>query len=479
MTVGPRPNLRTRLRALRQGERDAGVLEALRTAGRAAHQEQLLTDQVRAELALTGMSVWQASPAVQSRLLAAWSATAWQTLSESVLDTVYAVDPRTAGYVPPETYDQVWRWLSMVEQWLKYARAATIDPRFEITAVMPVPTPLQVGPVATNTSRPHRHAMAAAVSTARQLAEAAVYAIEIDTPAEYEPKLNRIRSLAGQAAVQSDYLVGLHPALDNEELHHLIDERVRTALDLWVTIGQMAAMPVLLSRRTRSTRARRASRPAGPTTLPLPRQSADAVPAQRSPESRVALGPGLLLGARELPDAIVGRGSAVLGLQLAPGVSHTVGLIMDGDSPFRVTTRSEHGTVLVVLAEAVGNYRGVLPLDLGAAPATLHIDTSGDTRWRVTVDRLTDAPRWNGRASGMGSAVLRIPTRLRMGFAKVRVKHAGAERFRVVAHTPWPTPIVDGVGPYRGTVAVPAGTHTLQIEADGSWSIALPSTLAD
>ncbi|MBF6241456.1 hypothetical protein IU474_30915 [Nocardia otitidiscaviarum] len=475
MTEGPRPNLRTRLRALRQGERDAGVLEALRAAGRAAHQEQLLADQARAELTLAGHSVWQASPATQSRLLAAWSATAWQTLGESVLDTVYAVDPRTAGYVPPVTYDLVWRWLNMVEQWLKFARAATIDPRFEITAVLPVPTSLQVGPVATNTPRPHRHAITAAVSTARQLAEAAVYALEIDTPAEYEPKLNRIRALAGQAAVQSDYLVGLHPALDNEDLHHLIDERVRSTLDLWVTIGQTAAMPALLSRRTRSAHAARASRPAGPPAAPPRPQSAP----RPAPEPRLSLGPGLPLGSRELPDASVGRGSAVLGLRLTPGISHTVSLIMDGDNPFRVSTRSEQGTELAVLAQAVGAYRGVLPLDLGVVPATLHIDTSADMRWRVTIDRLSNAPRWNGRASGAGSAVLRVPSRLRMGFAELRVSHTGSARFRVIAHTPWPTLLVDGIGPYRGTVALPAGSHTLQIDADGSWSISLPSVLAD
>ncbi|WP_282777638.1 MULTISPECIES: hypothetical protein [unclassified Nocardia] len=473
--VGPRPNLWTRLRALRQGERDAGVLEALRQAGRAAHQEQLLADQMRAELSVAGQSIWQATAATQARLLAAWSATAWQTLSESVLDTVYAVDPRTAGYVPPETFDQVWRWLNVVEQWLVHARAATTDPQFDITAAIQVPTSLQVGPVARNTSRPHRHAMAAAVPTARQLAEAAVYTLEIDTPTQYEAELRRIRSLAGQAAVLSDYLVGLHPALDNEELHPLIDERVRTALDMWVTVGQIAAMPALLprlSRRARSTRGKEHNRP----TVPLPRPQIVDGRIPGAPERHYRPPP---LGSGELPEIAVGGGSAVLPLRLASGVGHTVGLHIRGDTRFLVSTRSADGSEIAVLADSIGDYRGVLPLDLGVVPVALRIDAATHIRWRVTIDRVSAAPEWTGLMSGVGPAVLRIPSRYRLVHTRIRVRHAGSDTFRIIAHTDRPERLVDEVGTYRGSVVLPTDTHTLQIEADGSWSISLPSTLAD
>src|SRR6201994_2317511 len=99
-----RPSVMTKMRASLAGERDAVLLEALRSAGRVAYDE----------------------------LLAAWNAFVLQTLGETLLDADYATKPGTVGFVPPVTFNQVSAWLSAVEGWVSRARQARVNPDYDI-----------------------------------------------------------------------------------------------------------------------------------------------------------------------------------------------------------------------------------------------------------------------------------------------------------------------------------------------------------
>src|SRR5690348_307039 len=101
------PTLLTKMRASLARERDAALLEALRSAGKIAYDELLAAEKTREELTAAGVALWDAPPAVGSQLLAAWNAFVLQTLGEQFLDADYTANPRTVGFVPAVTFDQV------------------------------------------------------------------------------------------------------------------------------------------------------------------------------------------------------------------------------------------------------------------------------------------------------------------------------------------------------------------------------------
>ena len=60
------PTLMTKMRATLAGERDAVLLEALRSAGRGAYEELIAAEKLRDELAAAGTSVWNVPVAAAS-----------------------------------------------------------------------------------------------------------------------------------------------------------------------------------------------------------------------------------------------------------------------------------------------------------------------------------------------------------------------------------------------------------------------------
>src|SRR5690242_10675980 len=140
------PTLMTRLRAKIGGERDAAVLEVLRRAGKAAYDERLKADEVRADLTASGGSLWNVPVGTASQLLAAWNAFVLQSLGETLLDADYSSDPGTVGFVPEVTFTQAEAWLSAVEGWVSLARQARSNPDFDLTEEHALPAELPEWP---------------------------------------------------------------------------------------------------------------------------------------------------------------------------------------------------------------------------------------------------------------------------------------------------------------------------------------------
>jgi hypothetical protein len=259
------PSLMTKMRASLAKERDAVVLEALRAAGKAAYDELLAADQAREQLVSGSVSLWDAPPATGSLLLAAWNAFMLQTLGEQFLDADYAARPGTVGYVPAVTFQQVSSWLTAVEGWVSRSRQARVNPDYDIAAELSLPAGLPEWAEVQTCPPEHLTALLAAVPPVRQHIDVALYGLErAGVPAEHQGAVNRLKQLAAEAAAAADYAMALRTARHNAELHQLIENNLKHALELWFHVGQLAAMPRLVASYT-------ALRPAGrPDVATLP-----------------------------------------------------------------------------------------------------------------------------------------------------------------------------------------------------------------
>ncbi|GAA4703626.1 hypothetical protein [Phytohabitans rumicis] len=459
-----RPTLMTRLRAGLGGEQDGRVLEALRQAGMGAYHELMVADQARDRLTVDGYSVWTAPPGVGSHLLAAWAAVTVQRLGETMLDSVYAADPGTVGYVYPVTFQQVWHWLSAVEGWLSLAGEARDNPGYDISAALRVPVSLPVGPVARDCPAEHRDAMLLAMAVLRQHAETAMHQLEADAPADARKSVGMVKRMAGLAATSADYVAGLHVAHDDVRLHAVIDDRVRVALNLWFHIGQLAALPRLLT-AYRVPSAARLLEPGAPgpaavhAVLPVSRGS-------WLPQAPPAPDPA----AAQVPDeeTFEGRGDALVPLAL-PQTPHTAIISHDGSGTFSVWSLTETDEDLDLLVNRIGAYRGECALNFVEVPSALRINTKGG--WRIVVRPLRHAPEWTGTAAGDGAAVLRVARGSASGMTLLRFSHSGHRYVGVTAYAEYVRALISDAGPCTEEVLLPEDTFAIEVDADGPWTL--------
>ncbi|GIG60074.1 hypothetical protein Lfu02_44460 [Longispora fulva] len=266
MTEVGSPTMLTKMRAFLHGEKDTALLEAMRQAGRTAYEELLTAERLRAQLAAEGLTVWQATPAVESQFLATWNAYVLQILGEAFLDADYAADPGTVGYVPPVTLGQVSEWFSAVEGWLSRARQARVNPDYDLAAELGLPAALPPWVEVTPCPPEHLAALLAAIPPVREHAEVALHALESGpVPKESRKAVNRLRQMTAEAAAAVDYALGLRTARHDARLHELIENNLKQALELWFAVGQLAAMPRLLDTHYRpAARPDLARLPGGP-----------------------------------------------------------------------------------------------------------------------------------------------------------------------------------------------------------------------
>ncbi|MFD0886856.1 hypothetical protein ACFQ08_20100, partial [Streptosporangium algeriense] len=72
---------------------------------------------------------------------------------------------------------------------------------------------------------------------------------------------DRLRQIAARAATTADYAINMYTPDASTQLHELIEERLRSALETYHHLGQLVAMPTLL---------RTYGRPGGQNTGPVP-----------------------------------------------------------------------------------------------------------------------------------------------------------------------------------------------------------------
>lgn len=243
----PRVPLLTRWTARRQDEVPTTQLEAFRRAGAGVFQVCLLADERRAALRAEGRHPWDADAASTSLLLAAWNARVHQTLAVELLDNDAREDPRTSGFVPVETYRQVWTLFQPVQSWLSAAHRAAATPDFWIGDEADLPSALPALHRSRAAPPKHLKGLLVAGDALDRLVEQELGAVvgAGEPPARYASALHRIHELAAQARTSLHYAQGLwHPGVTGE-LQDVILGHLHPALVLEHHVGQFLALPEL------------------------------------------------------------------------------------------------------------------------------------------------------------------------------------------------------------------------------------------
>jgi hypothetical protein len=110
----PEPGLFGRLVAHLHGEVAADALEAYRRAGVGVYDLGDDLDRLRLEALVHHDGPWGAPPATKTALLCGWNARALQILGDQLLDADYRCEPRTVGFVVPETAEQALAYYAQV-----------------------------------------------------------------------------------------------------------------------------------------------------------------------------------------------------------------------------------------------------------------------------------------------------------------------------------------------------------------------------
>lgn len=258
------PGIVKRVIAALHGEKSAATLEAYRNAGGAVYD-------VLADVEAQRKQVQdRLTPGERSRRVAVWNALVPQLLGESLMDADYAADPRTAGFLPPVTAEQVGRLFALVEPWLAVARRGEADPSFDLMTETGLPARLPVWAEAEPCPAQHLAAMITASKRLGEYAEAALADAESDPG--FAVRLPRLRQLWAEADTAVRYANALLRPGANQELHEAIEDKLHRALETWFLLGQLAADPRLGEqgprRRDKALLADPLSLPGGPNFDP-------------------------------------------------------------------------------------------------------------------------------------------------------------------------------------------------------------------
>ena len=272
--MGTSPTLGTRLWAIARHETSAHDLEAHRDAGRVVYDAQIEIERLRQSYVTSGTDVWGLPPNVQARFLAYWCAYALQKLGEAFLDADYQFDPRTVGFVPSVTAEQVQSFFDGVEPWLRRAGRAEVEPSYQIDVRLPDTLPgwVDVEPC----PRAHLEAMFAACIDLIGQAKIAVNDLGLVGADKHRRDLERISSELAAAERSLQYAQSLRPQVQgetvSEELHERMERSLKEALEDAYRAGQWAAMPSLIGQGSEPKRETRHEPTRQPIRLTLPGQ---------------------------------------------------------------------------------------------------------------------------------------------------------------------------------------------------------------
>jgi hypothetical protein len=153
--------------------------------------------------------------------------------------------------------------------------------------------------------------------------------------------------------------------------------------------------------------------------------------------------------------------------------ARVVRLTHDGSSNFAVWSVDAQGRDIGLLANEIGAYSGVHPLNFldGEQAAALRIEADG--QWTVSSAPLATAPSWDGTGtySADGADVVRVEGAAE-GLTPVTLTHQGEGNFAVWGYGDFPSLLANEIGSYTGETILPRGTLVLAVDADGPWTIA-------
>jgi hypothetical protein len=234
-----KPSVWGQVRAWVQDEVPATMLEAYRRAGGSVFE---LVDRVKARreaCIADGFDPWTIPSAVRAELLCAWNALVLQTLGDALLDTDYAADPATAGFVPPATAEQALMYYAAVEGWLDRAQQAHASPDY----VLDVEVPASLPPW---TAERHLPALLRALAAVGEHAAAAMAMLPQTVPDPgRQTQLHAIRETFAAARSKAASAQALRETGPTPDKRARAEWYAREAMELFFHLGQLVADPML------------------------------------------------------------------------------------------------------------------------------------------------------------------------------------------------------------------------------------------
>lgn len=196
--------------------------------------------------------------------LCVWNAFALQTLGDRMLEADERLDPPTAGFVPPQTYDLVLKFYIQSAEWYEAAQEARSNPGF-YPGELPAGLPNWAG--ATRYPRIFLEALLDATQSLRLHASAALADFERWAS---QPQIERLRQKLAQAETKTDYARRLLGKASPQTVHQPVVQHIRLAVSGYFRLGQFLAMPDLMEARRAPERLLPAKPIAGQPDSPRP-----------------------------------------------------------------------------------------------------------------------------------------------------------------------------------------------------------------
>jgi hypothetical protein len=243
----------------------ADALEAYRRAGAGVYELTDDLDRLRLEAIVHADGPWRAPPATKTALLCGWNAVALQILGDELLLADYRCEPRTVGFVVPETAEQALAYYAQVAGWLSRAMQAIHNPNYDLDAAVPAPLPPWV-------ERPdcpeaYLEGLLTGLGRLRTHAEGAFGDFRRTCGDEQPRALSRVEGLAAEAAAAAEYADGLGGS-KADEVRAQVLAHTRLAIERYHLLGQLVAMPHLATKPF--PKPTRPAPPRAPRVLPLP-----------------------------------------------------------------------------------------------------------------------------------------------------------------------------------------------------------------
>lgn len=172
------------------------------------------------------------------------------------------------------------------------------------------------------------------------------------------------------------------------------------------------------------------------------------------------------------PQSFSGTGSEVVMLEPLGEEVYYATVTHQGSGNLALWSVDENGQDLDLMVNEIGNYEGQVAVNFSEDPAAIRVEADGE--WAIDLVHITEAPRWDGDSAyeATGDSIV-IVDGVADGLTPVTLTHAGESNFAIWAWgESYPDLIVNDIGSYDGTTLLPDGTVVLQVDADGTWTIA-------
>jgi voltage-gated potassium channel Kch len=167
-----------------------------------------------------------------------------------------------------------------------------------------------------------------------------------------------------------------------------------------------------------------------------------------------------------------GTGDAVIKIPGGLTDARIVTSSHSGSANYVIETLDSQGADLDLLVNTIGAYKGTVLMVPSSSVAAFKITADG--AWTFQLRDVRAAQRWSGASpvSGAGDQVLVVPGGT-SGLTTVKISNTGEGNFVVYAtDSSDRNLVVNEIGHWTGTEALPDGTVAVDVLSDGKWSIA-------